>query len=589
VKRAFNTSDATSAKTLGVVAELIPANADGLVTTLGYLEKVNTSAFTAGQTLYLGATAGTFTATKPHAPNHMVYVGVVVRANAGNGIIYVRCQNGYELDEIHDVLITSPTAGQTLSYDAVNSLWKNATFSDGGGLTNLNASNLASGTVPTGRMSGSYAGITGVGTLSGLTSSARVWAQTDLRVGNANSTVLSSTQFNLVVTPQAYTGLQVLLGEHYGLTSVGTTNNDFTVFANTTVRIKYVNTTIATFNSTGMTIDGAGSPSFTLGDTGFAGYSGLVGDKGYLLLGNSVSDPVMYLRTSGSGPVYLGAANSNTLQVGNGSTTLIAGSGITMQATTQTMINGTNNNAGIYLGGGIASTATGGIEASWRDAANPSIAIGVTRDNNRTMTVHSYVDNTIRFFAGNTVKAYVNSSGFLATHYYGNVQYGFYGSMSVYGINNSWYGIVFPESASTMMVQNNTFGHYRNNSTWNFYVTGGTFTPSDARYKRDIEPLEHGMNFIREIVPVTYDPLTENTDDDPEATVGRTHYGFTTQNILQALTNAGETRDVAIVDVGGCDLSMGSDRQYLNHSALIAPMVKAIQELDQRLQQLETV
>jgi hypothetical protein len=589
VKRAFNTSDATSAKTLGVVAELIPAHGDGLVTTLGYLEKVNTSAFTAGQTLYLGATAGTFTATKPHAPNHMVYVGVVVRANAGNGIIYVRCQNGYELDEIHDVLITSPTAGQTLSYDAVNSLWKNATFSDGGGLTNLNASNLASGTVPTGRMSGSYAGITGVGTLSGLTSSARVWAQTDLRVGNANSTVLSSTLYNLVVTPQAYTGLQVLLGEHYGLTSVGTTNNDFTVFANTTVRIKYVNTTIATFNSTGMTIDGAGSPSFTLGDTGFAGYSGLVGDKGYLLLGNSVSDPVMYLRTSGSGPVYLGAANSNTLQVGNGSTTLIAGSGITMQATTQTMINGTNNNAGIYLGGGIASTATGGIEASWRDAANPSIAIGVTRDNNRTMTVHSYVDNTIRFFAGNTVKAYVNSSGFLATHYYGNVQYGFYGSMSVYGINNSWYGIVFPESASTMMVQNNTFGHYRNNSTWNFYVTGGTFTPSDARYKRDIEPLEHGMNFIREIVPVTYDPLTENTDDDPEATVGRTHYGFTTQNILQALTNAGETRDVAIVDVGGCDLSMGSDRQYLNHSALIAPIVKAIQELDLRLQQLETV
>ena len=68
VKRAFNTSDATSAKTLGVVAESIAPNADGLVTTLGYLEKVNTSAFTAGQTLYLGATAGTFTATKPAAP-----------------------------------------------------------------------------------------------------------------------------------------------------------------------------------------------------------------------------------------------------------------------------------------------------------------------------------------------------------------------------------------------------------------------------------------------------------------------------------------------------------------------------------------
>jgi hypothetical protein len=135
VKRAYNTSDATSAKTLGVVAENIPAHSDGLVTTLGYLEKVNTSAFTAGQTLYLGATAGTFTATKPYAPNHLVYVGVVVRANAGNGIIYVRCQNGYELDEIHDVQITSPIAGQILSYDSVTDLWKNTSVGNLSSLT----------------------------------------------------------------------------------------------------------------------------------------------------------------------------------------------------------------------------------------------------------------------------------------------------------------------------------------------------------------------------------------------------------------------------------------------------------------------
>jgi hypothetical protein len=82
--------------------------------------------------------------------------------------------------------------------------------------------------------------------------------------------------------------------------------------------------------------------------------------------------------------------------------------------------------------------------------------------------------------------------------------------------------------------------------------------------------------------------LTEDPSDDPEQTVGRTHYGFTTQNILQALANAGETRDVAIVDIGGpANESNESDRQYLNHSGLIAPMVKAIQELDHRLQQLE--
>jgi hypothetical protein len=167
--------------------------------------------------------------------------------------------------------------------------------------------------------------------------------------------------------------------------------------------------------------------------------------------------------------------------------------------------------------------------------------------------------------------------------------------MTLYGTNNGYAGISTPDVTSAVMWQNGVFGaifgHYKNDNAWNFYVGNGTFTPSDARYKRDIEPLQHGMNFIREIVPVTYDPLTEDPNDDPETTFGRTHYGFTTQNILQALTNAGETRDVALVDIGGPDSAsaMNSDRQYLNHSGLIAPMVKAIQELDARLQQLETV
>jgi hypothetical protein len=397
---------------------------------------------------------------------------------------------------------------------------------------------------------------------------------------------------------------------------------------------------------TSLTIDGPSSPSVFFGDWNQNNqWSGIRGTYGYLLTGNSAGATGIYLRSeSATHPVHIGSNNTNTLIVGNTSATVAGtmfattfsgsgasltslpagqltgtvasarlsgaytgitqlgtispsltvtgGTGTTITATTQTLINGTNNNSAIYLGGSTASSSTGGIEASWRDAANPSIAIGVTRDNNRTMTVHSYADNTIRFYAANTVKAYVNGGGFLATHYYGNVQYGIYGSLSVYGENNGWYGIVFPDQATTWMSAANGqyFGCYRNNNTWNFYVINGTFVPSDERYKRDIEPLERGLDFIRGIVPVTYDPLTEDPNDDPEQTVGRTHYGFTTQNILQALSNAGETRDVAIVDIGGpANESNESDRQYLNHSGLIAPMVKAIQELDARLQQLETV
>jgi hypothetical protein len=138
VKRALNTSDATSAKTFGVVAENIAAGGNGLVRCVGVLEGLNLGAFTAGDTLYLGASAGSVTATKPVAPNHMVYVGLVERANAGNGRLYIRVQNGYELDELHDVAITSPAAGAVLTYDATAGLWKDATISGSGGVTVTN-------------------------------------------------------------------------------------------------------------------------------------------------------------------------------------------------------------------------------------------------------------------------------------------------------------------------------------------------------------------------------------------------------------------------------------------------------------------
>jgi len=153
VKLAYNTSDATSAKTFGLAAEDIAANQNGLVITQGVLDGINTGAFSPGDTLYLGATAGSWTATKPYAPNHMVYVGIVEKANAGNGQIYVRTQNGYELDEIHDVdLITSPpTNGQVLTYNSSTQLWTAQTPATGSGTVTSIAttSPITGGTITT--------------------------------------------------------------------------------------------------------------------------------------------------------------------------------------------------------------------------------------------------------------------------------------------------------------------------------------------------------------------------------------------------------------------------------------------------------
>lgn len=126
--KALATGDATSAQTVGMVSADILNNQNGEVTVRGLLTGLDTSAFAAGTQLYLsGTTAGAVTSSKPVAPIHLVYVGIVSRQHANQGQIEVAVQNGYELDEIHDVLIVAPADGQVLRYDAVTSLWKNAT------------------------------------------------------------------------------------------------------------------------------------------------------------------------------------------------------------------------------------------------------------------------------------------------------------------------------------------------------------------------------------------------------------------------------------------------------------------------------
>jgi hypothetical protein len=42
-----------------------------------------------------------------------------------NGEIFVKVQNGYELEELHNVSITSPADEQVLAYEAATGLWKN--------------------------------------------------------------------------------------------------------------------------------------------------------------------------------------------------------------------------------------------------------------------------------------------------------------------------------------------------------------------------------------------------------------------------------------------------------------------------------
>jgi len=119
-------AEATSKGTIGLLLNDVANNTDVYVVTGGLITNVDTSAFLDGDVLWLSETvAGGLTKTIPESPNHAVHIGWVVKSHATLGVILVSVENGYELNELHDVYYpAAPTDGQALVYVGANSRWE---------------------------------------------------------------------------------------------------------------------------------------------------------------------------------------------------------------------------------------------------------------------------------------------------------------------------------------------------------------------------------------------------------------------------------------------------------------------------------
>jgi hypothetical protein len=124
-----------SSKTIGVSIQALATNEFGYVMTEGDLTGLGINlgpghGVVEGDPIWLSPTTpGGMVfgvANKPSAPNHMVFIGYVLRIN-GNTLdeIYVKIQNGFELEELHNVSITNPLGGQLLGFSSVTGLWGN--------------------------------------------------------------------------------------------------------------------------------------------------------------------------------------------------------------------------------------------------------------------------------------------------------------------------------------------------------------------------------------------------------------------------------------------------------------------------------
>jgi hypothetical protein len=119
---------------LGVVTEDIPVNQEGFVTLLGQVKGINTTAtgpygesWQDGDILYLSPTvAGGLTNVAPSHPDYRTIIGYVEYAHQNQGKLFVKPQVGIILDDIHDVLISSPSNNDVLQYNSVSGAWENS-------------------------------------------------------------------------------------------------------------------------------------------------------------------------------------------------------------------------------------------------------------------------------------------------------------------------------------------------------------------------------------------------------------------------------------------------------------------------------
>lgn len=125
IDRASNNIEMTSSKTMGLLETSLNRNEIGYVVTEGLLAGLNTNSANPGDPVWLGTNGDLIygLANKPVAPAHLVFIGIVTRKNQNNGEIFVKVQNGFEVEEIHNIVLTNKTSGDMIKWNG--SVWVN--------------------------------------------------------------------------------------------------------------------------------------------------------------------------------------------------------------------------------------------------------------------------------------------------------------------------------------------------------------------------------------------------------------------------------------------------------------------------------
>jgi len=139
---------------------------------------------------------------------------------------------------------------------------------------------------------------------------------------------------------------------------------------------------------------------------------------------------------------------------------------------------------------------------------------------------------------------------------------------TIYNTNSSstTVGNLFPNTTGSDL------GHPFGNGEWDrLYIQNNPNVSSDERKKENIEDLSYGLDYINTLSPKSYTLISDENS--------KVHWGFIAQQLL-------ETPPEPDLDIAFVDYQEEHDHYSVAYAELIAPLVKGIQELSTKVDDL---
>jgi len=201
--------------------------------------------------------------------------------------------------------------------------------------------------------------------------------------------------------------------------------------------------------------------------------------------------------------------------------------------------------------------------------------------------------------------------GVLATGRYGvrgDGRYGVYGkgTYGVYGASsNSGYGIYGNSNYIAVYANGGTYGVYALGGTYGIRASGssyagyfsgnvyasGTYSGSDSKLKKNIKPVENGLDIINRLQPKYYEFRNDGVYAKMNLPIG-SHYGLIAQDVEKVLPGIVKETHFEVVNNDSNNgeekiiKEEGIDFKAVNYTELIPVLIKAAQELNEKVNEL---